>query len=349
MSGAKPSATKVRSPKRGPKKTKLKPIVRRAQQYIEGHGWGPAAKGGSKLPPKMKALIAKDVRFHEADAGRQVVKKEWISAKTGKPVKSVAGQRKVSLRLTYADLSTYNSKPFKPTKAEVEAFKGIKLLEYESAAKDAAMAPDQEVKKLVFSRCLDIAAGGPIGTTRDAVAKLLGSFTFPPKGLFEMLVYWRVYADKTKAAILDAPPSKRFIVDAAAMKAGYGKFLQHLMDLKTGDLEDEMGLDLDELRAEKPEVLRAFIRQLRASKDLPRNSTRAFLEKQILAMAQGRGMYISDKSMFKDYHSKGKKRKKAKKAKQQAAFSELCIRVWEMKRKARPVKGKKTAKRRGKT
>lgn len=346
-----PSSTRAKSLNRPSSSTKPKStsvpkgerqaIVQSAQAFIPGKGWGGAPRGGSKLPAKLKALTkAKKAVF---EPSKVVKAKRILSAKTGKPLSKAGGGRKVVFEYTYEDGTTFKTKPFKPTKPVLAMFKAQGMSRPDEVS---AFEPSKAAKKLIFERSIQIIAGGPIGTTRDAVAKLLGSWVIPPKGIFEILIYWKVFADKQGLKVLDAPPSKRFIVDAQAMRSGYGEFLGHLKELKLGDLEDAMGLSLDEIKAEYPDALKKYVKSLTNSADTPKNSTRAFIEKQILSMAKGRGVYISDKSKFADFQGQKKKKGKKKPEAVQAQRSDLSIMVWTATAKRPAHKGRKMKKKR---
>jgi predicted RNA-binding protein YlxR (DUF448 family) len=279
----------------------------------------------------MQALIKSGAKYTAPDPGLEVVKKEIVSAKTGKVIKKAGGQKKVRFRYTYADLSTWESDAVKPTRAELNLFKSVSTMDKRAAVDDPqALQASKNSKDLVFNRSLTVEKGGAVKTTREAVAKLLGSFTIPSKGFFEVVLYWKVYSDKDKTKVLDAPPSKRFVVDAAAMRRGYGQFLKHIKALKIGDLEDDLGMDLDEIKEEAPGLLKDFLKNEAAKGQFPKNSTAAFIEKQILGMAQGRGVYISDKKGFGTFHGKSKRGKRNKSMQvSQAVVSDLTMLVYK--------------------
>lgn len=292
----------------------------------------------------MKAMIkAPTLGYVQPEGEPKVVKaKRILSAKTGKEMKKAAGGRKVILEYTYADGSVWKSKATKPNKSVLAMFKSQRVQKEDLDA----MEPSEKAKQLIYERSIVVEAGGAITTTREAVVKLLGSWVMPPKGMYEVLIHWKVYADKKRQQVLDAPPSKRFVVNAAAMRSGYGQFLSHLRDMKLTDLEDQTGLDVDELKEEQPETIKKFFKELIYSADMPRNSTRAFIEKQILAMAKGRGVYISDKSQYKDHDGAKKKKGKKKKAQPeaQAKLSDLTMMVWKISANAPKPKRRKKKK-----
>lgn len=327
-------------------KAKRQAIVGKAEAYRMGQGWRPASKGGSKLPPKMQAMIKAPTLGYVQPAGepKKVVAKRMLSAKTGKPMKKAAGQRKIVLEYTYEDGSTWKSKATRPSKPVLAMFKSQTIHKEDVDA----LAPSAAAKELIFERSITVAAGGLITTTREAVAKLLGSWTMPSKGIYEVLIFWRVYADLKRRQVLDAPPSKRFTVNAEAMRSGYGQFLRHLKEMKLTDLEDATGLSLDELKDENPEAVRNYLKELTHSADIPKNSTRAFIEKQMLAMAKGRGVYMSDKSQFAAHahgpKKRGKKTTKKRKEATQAKLSDLTMMVWKISTRGPKPKARKKKK-----
>lgn len=302
---------------------------------------------------KMRRLIkVPKAKFLAPDQGKRVKVKRILSGKTGKAIKKPGVGRTVRFEYEYEDGTRYKSKAFKATKAELALFKAT--AEGDAHAHDPReTAPGEEKGAVIFSKCLDVPRGGRIDTARMAVAELLGAWQLPKEGMFEVLIYWKVYEDQLKENVLEAPPSKRFMVDSAELKKGYGIFLDSMLALKYGDKIDdleELGMTLEQVREDNPGLIKQWRKELLGSPDVPKNVTRAFLEKQLLAMAQGRGVYISDKSYFKDhYNKKAKKAMKGKRAgtkepkqnlPETAEFSEICIKVWALP-KAKKRRGKK--------
>lgn len=280
-----------------------------------------------------KLLRRAKIEFRAPGEDQKIVKKEIVSARTGESVKSAGGKRKIRFRITYGDGTTWTSQAVKPSKAELKAFKAITPWK-----EPRVMEGGPRAKKLVFDRCLTIERGGVYSTTREAVDALLGSWNMPTKGFFEVLIFWQVWADKQKKKALEAQPAKRFLVNAEAMYKGYRKFRKSLIDMKMDDLADMLGVETDEL-GEYADAVRNYKIELKHSGEIPKTATKAFIEKQILSIAQGRGVYISDKSMFDAPKKKGKKKRKAA---VQAELSELCIRVWTAEA---PTRGKTWRKR----
>ena len=315
-------------------------IVTSAEAYRSGQGWGETVAHGSRLPKGMKRLIRKkEIRYLAPGEEGRIVAKQIISAKTDKPVAAAGGRRTVRFKIQYENGDVWISAAFKPSKAEILAFQALQPW------KDPRLLEGgPKAQEIVYRNCLTVERGGPYATTRDAVDALIRGWNMPLKGFFEVLIFWQVWADKDRKHLLDAPPSKRFMVNAAAMHKGYKRFLRKMKELKMEDLADMMKIDVAELKAEYGDVIRDRMKYLKEFGDLPKTATKAFIEKQILSIAQGRGVYISDKSMFKDFSGRrDRRRKKRPQGPQQAVSSEICIRVW----KAADPRRKKRRKKKG--
>lgn len=323
-----------------PKPPKRKLIVQRAQAFDPKTGrWKAATTGSTKMRGKMRRMIkVPKAQYLEPDNGKRIQTKRIISAKTNATIKKPGTKRKVRFEYVYEDGTKYTSKPVKPSKAELALFKGTKAGDAHAHLDGETEGSNADQVEL-FTNCIDVPRGGPISTAREAIAKVLGSFQLPKEGKFEILIYWKIYEDKLKENVLDAPPSKRFTVDAEQMRLGYGQFMQSMMDLKKLDLENEWGVDFEEILDDYPERVKKWKADLIKKGEVPKNTTRAFIEKQFLTMAQGRGVYISDKSYFKDhYKQKAERRRKGKKSKrteptqlpETAEHSEICVKVWAL-------------------
>ncbi len=178
-----------REPLAVPKKTKLGETAKR-EGYFE--------------PSKLETPT--EVRY--------LVRREAISARTGKAIERFGSKTKVAFRYTYSDGTTSPGKlrfEYK-SRAQIRLFKARRVgvpREYIEAK-----------SVLVHQAEAEFSANTAYETVRDLLHTLLKGFRPNAKKTYEVIFNWRIFAGKNKARELDWPQSFKFKVRYPKVLAG---------------------------------------------------------------------------------------------------------------------------------